>query len=62
MADFPKIKAAGFQPLAVGSQDFQVGYLTHALIAAVAGPDIYDRFYGPTSIRRCSTSPRSQAG
>jgi glucose/mannose transport system substrate-binding protein len=46
--DFPKIKAAGFQPLAVGSQDFQVGYLTHALIAAVAGPDIYDRFYGPT--------------
>ena len=42
--DFPKIKAAGFQPLAVGSQDFQVGYLTHALIAAVAGPDIFDRF------------------
>jgi len=47
-ADFPKIKAAGFQPLAVGSQDFQVGYLTHALIAAVAGPDVYNRFYGPT--------------
>ena len=46
--DFPKIKAAGFQPLAVGSQDFQVGYLTHALIAAVAGPSIFDRFYGPT--------------
>jgi glucose/mannose transport system substrate-binding protein len=47
-ADFAKVKAAGFQPLAVGSQDFQVGYLTHALIAAVAGPDIYNRFYGPT--------------
>jgi len=47
-ADFDKVKAAGFQPLAVGSQDFQVGYLTHALIAAVAGPDIYNRFYGPT--------------
>ncbi|HTJ58700.1 MAG TPA: ABC transporter substrate-binding protein [Devosiaceae bacterium] len=46
--DFGKVKAAGFQPLAVGSQDFQVGYLTHALIAAVAGPDIYNRFYGPT--------------
>jgi glucose/mannose transport system substrate-binding protein len=46
--DFDKVKAAGFQPLAVGSQDFQVGYLTHALIAAVAGPDIYNRFYGPT--------------
>jgi glucose/mannose transport system substrate-binding protein len=46
--DFDKVKAAGFQPLAVGSQDFEVGYLTHALIAAVAGPDIYNRFYGPT--------------
>jgi glucose/mannose transport system substrate-binding protein len=45
-ADFPKIKAAGFQPLAVGSQDFQVGYLTHALIAAVGGPAIYNRVYG----------------
>jgi len=45
--DFDKVKAAGFQPLAVGSQDFQVGYLTHALIAAVAGPDVYNRFYGP---------------
>lgn len=45
--DFDKVKAAGFQPLAVGSQDFQVGYLTHALIAAVSGPDIYNRFYGP---------------
>jgi glucose/mannose transport system substrate-binding protein len=45
--DFEKVKAAGFQPLAVGSQDFQVGYLTHALIAAVAGPDIFNRFYGP---------------
>ena len=45
--DFPKIKAAGFQPLAVGSQDFQVGYLFHALLAAVAGPEVYDRFWGP---------------
>ena len=46
--DFDKVKAAGFQPLAVGSQDFQVGYLTHALIAAEAGPEIFNRFYGPT--------------
>ena len=45
-ADFPKIKAAGFQPLAVGSQDFQVGYLTHALVAAIGGTDIYNRMYG----------------
>ncbi|MER8613877.1 extracellular solute-binding protein [Mesorhizobium sp. M0435] len=27
---------------------FQAGYLFHALVAAVAGPDIYNRFYGET--------------
>lgn len=47
-ADFDKIKAAGFQPLAVGSQNFQASYLFQALVAAVAGPDVYNRFYGPT--------------
>lgn len=46
IADWPKIKAAGFQPVAVGGQAFQVGYLTHALVAATAGPDIYYRMYG----------------
>ena len=56
--DFDKVKAAGFQPLAVGSQDFQVGYLTHALIAAVAGPDIYQPPLRPDRrSKRCSTSP-----
>ena len=45
-ADFQKIRDAGYAPLAVGSQPFQVGYLTHALIAAVAGPDIYKKIYG----------------
>ena len=45
-ADFPKVRDAGYAPLAVGSQPFQVGYLMHALTAAVAGPDIYNRIYG----------------
>lgn len=45
-ADFQKIRDAGYAPLAVGSQPFQVGYLTHALIAAVAGPDVYKKIYG----------------
>jgi glucose/mannose transport system substrate-binding protein len=45
-ADFPKIRDAGYAPLAVGSQPFQVGYLTHALVAAVAGPDVYKKIYG----------------
>src|SRR3569623_528404 len=47
-ADFDKVKAAGFQPLAVGSQNFQASFLFQALVAAVAGPDVYNRFYGPT--------------
>ena len=45
IADFPKIKAAGFVPAAVGGQAFQVGYLFHAMVAAIAGPDIYNRIY-----------------
>jgi len=45
-ADFDKIKAAGFIPLAIGSQKWQEGYLFHALMAAY-GSDIYDAFYAP---------------
>src|SRR5690606_26931916 len=47
IADFPKIKEAGFVPAAVGGQAFQVGYLFHAMLAATAGPEIYNRMYGP---------------
>ncbi|WP_417310752.1 ABC transporter substrate-binding protein [Devosia sp.] len=46
IADFPKIKEAGFVPAAVGGQAFQVGYLFHAMLAATAGPEIYNRMYG----------------
>lgn len=46
LADFPAIKAAGFVPAAVGGQAFQVGYLFHAMLAATAGPEIYNRLYG----------------
>lgn len=48
IADFPKIKEAGFVPAAVGGQAFQVGYLFHAMVAAIAGPDIYNRIYSET--------------
>lgn len=48
IADFPKVKAAGFVPAAVGGQAFQVGYLFHAMVAALAGPEIYDRIYSET--------------
>ena len=43
-ADFDKIKAAGFIPLAIGAQQWQEGYLFHALVAAY-GSDIFDGFY-----------------
>ena len=46
IADFPKIKEAGFVPAAVGGQAFQVGYLFHTMLASLAGPDIYNRMYG----------------
>jgi len=48
IADFDKVKAAGFVPAAVGSQAFQVGYLFHAMLAAIGGPDIYNRMYSET--------------
>ncbi|HEY9013157.1 MAG TPA: ABC transporter substrate-binding protein [Devosia sp.] len=45
IADFDKVKAQGYVAAAVGGQAFQVGYLFHALLAAVGGPKIYNRMY-----------------
>lgn len=44
--DFDKITAAGFIPLAVGGQQWQVGYLTHTLVAALHGSDLFPGLYG----------------
>jgi len=44
-ADFDKIKAAGFIPLAQGGDKFQVAYLLQAIVAAEAGPDAYNKLY-----------------
>lgn len=46
-ADFPKIREAGFIPLAVGGQQWQVGYLTHALVAALYGDALFPKLYTP---------------
>jgi glucose/mannose transport system substrate-binding protein len=46
LADFEKIKAAGFVPLSLGAQQWQIGYLTHVLMATVAGPEVYAQVYG----------------
>jgi len=45
-AAFDKVKAAGFIPIAIGSQKWQEGYLFHALMAAY-GTDAYDGLYAP---------------
>lgn len=46
-ADFDKIRKAGIVPLALGAQQWQVGYLTHALVASIGGADLFTRIYGP---------------
>lgn len=45
IGDFEKVRAAGFVPVAVGGQAFQVGYLFHAMLAAIGGPEVYNRMY-----------------
>ncbi len=44
-ADMEKVKTAGYNFMAMGGNTFQAGYLFHALMAGVAGPDVYNRFY-----------------
>ena len=45
-AVYDKIKNAGYIPLAQGGNKFQEAYLLQALIAAEAGPDVYNKLYG----------------
>ena len=44
-ADMEKVKAAGYNFMAMGGNTFQAGYLFHALMAGIAGPDVYNKFY-----------------
>ena len=58
-ADQKKVKDAGETFIAMGGNTFQAGYTFHALLAAVAGPEVYDRFYGHPGRDACSTSGRA---
>jgi glucose/mannose transport system substrate-binding protein len=60
-ADFDKVKAAGFIPIAIGGQQWQVGYLTHALAAAVGGPEFFSRIYGSEPDKAALDSPEMHA-
>ncbi len=46
-ADFEKIKEKGITPLAIGAQHWQIGYLAHAMAAAIGGAEFYNGIYGP---------------
>jgi glucose/mannose transport system substrate-binding protein len=59
--DFPAIREAGYEPLAIGGQKWQIGYLTHALVAALHGPEIYDRIYGAEPDRDAIDTPEMRA-
>jgi len=47
-ADEAKVEKAGYTFIAIGGNTFQAGYTFHPILAATAGPDIYNRFYGAT--------------
>ena len=47
-ADQKKVNDAGYTFIAIGGNTFQAGYTFHPLLAAIAGPDIYYRFYKGT--------------
>ena len=44
-ADQDKVEAAGKTFIAIGGNTFTAGYTFHPILAAVAGPDVYQRFY-----------------
>lgn len=45
LADFAKVREAGYLPIAIGGQQWQIGYLTHALAAAIS-PTLFEGLYG----------------
>lgn len=60
-ADFDKVKAAGIIPIAIGGQQWQVGYLTHALAAAIGGPEFFSKIYGGEPDKAALDSPEMRA-
>ena len=55
--DLDKVREAGFVPLAIGGQQWQVGYLFHALAASVGGPEFFGKLYGETPDPAALDSP-----
>ena len=47
-ADFPAVRDAGYLPLAIGEQPWQVTYLAMSLLASLGGAEVYDGIFGAT--------------
>lgn len=47
-ADFDRVREAGYLPVSMGAQPWQVGYLTHFLVASLGEPGVYEDLYGQT--------------
>lgn len=45
-ADFDKIKAKGYIPIAIGADHFQISWLFHTLLASEGGPGVYNKVFG----------------
>ena len=56
-ADFDKVREAGYIPLALGGQQWQVGYLMHTLAATTGGVDFFMKIYGPEPDPEAIDSP-----
>ena len=61
-ADMEKVKAAGYNFMAMGGNTFQAGYLFHALMAGIAGPEVYKNSTASTrTASRMQACSRSRA-
>ena len=58
-ADFEKVKAKGYIPLAIGGQQWQIAYLSHALALAKEGPDFFEKIYGTNPDKAVFDSPEA---
>lgn len=55
--DMEAARDAGYLPLAIGAQTWQIGYLIHSLVATLGGPDLYQALYGATPDKAALDDP-----
>lgn len=60
-AEYDKIAAKGYIPLAFGADRFQLGHLFDAMVAYSSGGEIYERFFGEKVDRTTIDTPSMRA-